>query len=55
MYVHKTRSFLEQLYKENVPKYSFSATTKHEWEIWRDNLKKVFIDKLGGFPEKEQS
>ncbi len=44
--------FLEQLYKENVPKYSFSATTKHEWEIWRDNLKKVFIDKLGGFPEK---
>ena len=45
--------FLERLYKENIPKYSFNADTESEWRIWRDDLKKVFVEKMGGFPEKK--
>jgi len=48
----KPDNFLERLYKENIPKYSFNAGSEHEWRIWRDNLKKAFIKQLGGFPDE---
>lgn len=45
--------FLERLYSSIRPKYSFNAKTVSEWEIWRNNLKKVFVECLGGFPEEK--
>lgn len=45
--------FLERSYNLAVPKYSFNAKTVSEWETWRDNLKRAFINQLGGFPERK--
>jgi dienelactone hydrolase len=44
---------LERWYNLTVPKYSFNAKAVSEWEMWRDNLKRVFINQLGGFPEEK--
>lgn len=46
-------NFLEKLYSTNKPQYTFNAKNIAEWEVWRDNLRKVFIELLGGFPEEK--
>ncbi|MBM7581919.1 dienelactone hydrolase [Caldicoprobacter guelmensis] len=43
--------FLEKMYNMTVPKYEFNARNIDEWRMWRNDLKKVFIECLGGLPE----
>jgi len=44
--------YLDQLY-ENAPlQYRFAAKSEEEWSEWRQRLKTVFTELLGGFPEK---
>jgi dienelactone hydrolase len=45
--------FLEQMYEKNTIQYRFNANNIEDWEKWRHELKKAFIDDLGGFPESK--
>jgi len=45
--------FIESLYKKNQPKYGFDCKSEREWFTWREDLKGVIVEKLGGFPEEK--
>lgn len=45
--------FLGKMYNITVPKYGFNARNIDEWRMWRNDLKKVFVECLGGFPEEK--
>lgn len=45
-------NYLEDLYRDIKPRYSFNAVNKSEWETWRQQLKQEFIKALGIPAEK---
>lgn len=44
--------YLEQMYRNTLPKYQFQAKNELEWRQWRDGLREQFIADLGGFPDE---
>lgn len=46
--------YLEKMFAETRPEFSFKACCKAEWERWHEGLKKRFIEALGGFPDKAE-
>lgn len=46
--------YLEMMYAQTKPEFSFCARSKAEWERWHEGLKQRFIGALGGFPQKAE-
>lgn len=44
--------YLEKIFAETLPEFSFKALSTAEWELWHEGLKNRFIGALGGFPDK---
>jgi dienelactone hydrolase len=46
--------YLEKMYADTKPEFSFCAGSKAEWKRWHEGLKKRFIEALGGFPQRAE-
>lgn len=44
--------YFKQLFESITPTESFQARTQEEWNIWRERLRKRFVELLGGFPSE---